>query len=60
MALNRNMSSCDFDFDLGKGRRLRGFGWRGLVALGLLVLPFIIAILVGLSGMRVLWNLGAL
>lgn len=31
------MAMHDFDFQLGKGRQLKGRGWSGLVALALLL-----------------------
>jgi hypothetical protein len=31
--------SHDFEFQLGRNRALRGRGWRGLLALGLLLIP---------------------
>jgi hypothetical protein len=30
----------DFEFQLGKNRTLKGRGWRGLLALGLLLMTF--------------------
>jgi hypothetical protein len=33
----------DFDFGFGKGKYLRGNGWRGLVALALLLIVLLIA-----------------
>ena len=41
------MALYDYEFDLGKGRRLQGRGWLGLVALGLLLVAFVGTIAVG-------------
>ncbi len=39
-----NMTSApDYEFCLGEGRPLKGRGWRGLLALALLLTPFVIA-----------------
>jgi hypothetical protein len=34
----------DFEFNLGAGRRLKGHGWRGLIALALLLMAILLAI----------------
>jgi hypothetical protein len=41
------MALYDYEFDLGKGRRLQGRGPLGLAALGLLLAAFVGAIAVG-------------
>lgn len=33
----------DFDFRIGKASCLQGRGWRGIIALALLLTPFVIA-----------------
>jgi hypothetical protein len=33
----------DYEFRLGNGRHLKGRGWRGLLALALLLTPFVVA-----------------
>ena len=38
------LQQYDFEFQLGKDRALRGQGWRGLVALGLLLAAFVIVL----------------
>jgi hypothetical protein len=37
------MAEHDFEFQLGRNRALRGRGWRGLLALGLLLIACVIA-----------------
>lgn len=37
------MAEPDFDFGFGNGRYLKGHGWRGLVALGFLLLAAVVA-----------------
>jgi len=37
----------DFEFQLGEGRYLRGHGWRGIVALALVLSAIVIAIWLG-------------
>jgi len=34
----------DFEFTLGHGRRLKGHGWRGLIALAMLLTTILVAI----------------
>lgn len=41
----------DFEFDLGRGRHLKGRGWRGLVALGLLLTAILLAISMARPGL---------
>ncbi|WP_156963882.1 hypothetical protein [Muricoccus aerilatus] len=38
----------DFDFAFGKGRYLKGRGWRGIVALALLLMILLIAAGIGI------------
>ncbi len=45
----------DFEFDLGKGRRLKGRGWRGLVALALLLATIPLLVLVANPGISTLF-----
>jgi len=35
-------SSPDYEFRLGKDRMLKGTGWRGILALALLTMPFVL------------------
>jgi hypothetical protein len=34
----------DYEFHLGNGRHLKGRGWRGLLALALLLTPLVVAV----------------
>jgi hypothetical protein len=52
-------SAPDFEFDFGKGRQLKGRGWRGLIALALLLNFLLLVVCVGTPGladMRTLVN----
>ena len=41
----------DFEFDLGRGRRLKGRGWRGITALALLLATILLAITMASPGL---------
>ncbi|MGN8097366.1 hypothetical protein [Methylobacterium sp. 22177] len=44
----------DFDFGFGKDRYLRGYGWRGLMALALLLVGVLVGASLGAPLMRLL------
>jgi hypothetical protein len=46
----------DFEFDLGGGRHLKGRGWRGLVALALLLTTILLAISIASPGLGSLFR----
>jgi hypothetical protein len=50
-----NMTERDYDFRLLHGRRLRGSGWRGLVALALLLTANVTAVWLLGNAVRMLW-----
>lgn len=48
----------DFDFRIGKNRHLRGSGWRGLVALGMiLIFAAALVALVSTAATPAFWRL---
>lgn len=46
----------DFEFDLGRGRHLKGRGWRGLVALSLLLTTILLALSIASPGLGLLFR----
>jgi hypothetical protein len=52
-----DVAAHDYEFEFGKDRRLKGSGLRGLVALALLLIAFVVVS--GMVGQPLLTNFGA-